>query len=301
MAATEGRADCGKLLPRELLEVQLAQIDLLMAMYPAEESITISDTSSATLEILRRTIEADSDTETLSLPFQIDLVLQLDIETPESTVSRTIQLSVSFPLHSTHDVPVDPPPARLRLHQPSWLNKSDTASIASQIPEDEDLLAAIEATTDAVSAHISQSQEEKAASPSQPTADTALSRVWFYFPSISTRSKRDDLVNHAPTYGLTGFLLAGKPGILCLEGGSQAVDDFMKFIKTESWGDIPAHHKKVSERYRQNITERAFSGMEEITDQLERRGERANRNDMKALEAWLGERGLQEAFAKVLI
>lgn len=301
MVALEGRADCGTLLPRELLEVQLAQIDLLMAMYPSEESIAINDTSSAALEVLRQAIEYDTDTSTLSLQSQIDLVLQLEVETAGSTDTRGIQLSISFPLHYSDEIPVDPPPSRLRLHQPSWLNKSDTAAIASQIPEDEDLFAAIEATTDAVSAHILQSQEEKAAPASQPTADTSLSRVWFYFPSISTRSKRDDLVNHAPAYGLTGFLLAGKPGILCLEGGSQAVDDFMKFIKTESWGDIPAHHKKVSERYRQNITERAFTGMEEITDQLERRGERANRNDMKALEAWLGERGLQEAFAKVLI
>ena len=42
--------------------------------------------------------------------------------------------------------------------------------------------------------------------------------------------------------------------------------------------------------------------MEEITESLgERRGERANRGDMKALEAWLGNKGLGEAFAKVIM
>lgn len=76
----------------------------------------------------------------------------------------------------------------------------------------------------------------------------------------------------------------------------------MKFIKTESWGDIPAHHKKVSERYREKIEERVFADMTETTDLVgERRGQRANRGDMKAVEEWLVERGLGEAFAKVLM
>jgi hypothetical protein len=78
----------------------------------------------------------------------------------------------------------------------------------------------------------------------------------------------------------------------------------MKFIKTESWGDIPAHHKKVSERYREtgDKIERVFPSMTEITDMVgERRGQRANRGDMKAMEEWLVERGLGEAFAKVLM
>jgi hypothetical protein len=107
----------------------------------------------------------------------------------------------------------------------------------------------------------------------------------------------------SPRYQLSGFLYAGKPGILCVEGGSQSIDDYMKFIKTESWGDIPAHHKKVSERYRETKdVERAFEGMTEITDTVgERRGQRANRGDMKAVEEWLVERGVGDAFAKVLM
>ncbi|CCF32536.1 hypothetical protein CH063_04912 [Colletotrichum higginsianum] len=48
----------------------------------------------------------------------------------------------------------------------------------------------------------------------------------------------------------------------------------MRFIKTESWGDIPAHHKKVSERHRETgVASRVFADMSEITDSVgERRG-----------------------------
>ena len=46
---------------------------------------------------------------------------------------------------------------------------------------------------------------------------------------------------------------------------------------------------------------RGFEGMEEITESLgERSGQRANRGDMQALEAWLQARGLQHAFEQVI-
>jgi hypothetical protein len=37
-----------------------------------------------------------------------------------------------------------------------------------------------------------------------------LVRVWFYFPSLNTREKRQNMVDWAPSYSLTGFVLAGK-------------------------------------------------------------------------------------------
>ena len=89
---------------------------------------------------------------------------------------------------------------------------------------------------------------------------------------------------------------------MCLEGTSADIDAYMKFIKTHSWGDIPSQQKKVSERFRETEdVRRVFSEMEEITDSLgERGGQRANRGDMQALEAWLRARGLQEAFGNVI-
>jgi hypothetical protein len=37
-----------------------------------------------------------------------------------------------------------------------------------------------------------------------------LVRVWFYFPSLNTREKRQHMVDWAPSYSLTGFVLAEK-------------------------------------------------------------------------------------------
>ena len=245
-------------------------------------------------------------------------------------------MDVALPLrYDGSEPPPEPPGPRVRIRQPDWLSRVGTARLAAEVPgadgEAGDLLGVIETIKEAASrapppasdgprnCHGENSNghnpyPDKAGNPAprgQEAAEPPV-RAWFYFPSISTRAKRDDLVSYAPAYGLTGFLLAGKPGVLCVEGAPGRVDAYMRFIRTESWGDIPAHHKKVSERYREVIAlpssigggpggGRAFPDMCEITDELaaSRRGERGNRNDMKALEAWLVGRGLGDAFSKV--
>lgn len=285
--------------------MQLGQIDLLMAMYPDEGSVVLTEAAGDALVILRQWLTEEDFSESLSsLPQAIDFVMQLDVAGESSTSqAEDFKLSISLPIRCSEAArSLDCPPApKARVQQSYWMSKAEAALLTTKIPRDEDLISMIEHVNQYAALYLAESRDQPQDELMSPSHAIHLSRVWFYFPSISTRSKRDDLVNTAPVYDLTGFLLAGKPGILCLEGDSQAIDDYMKFIKTESWGDIPSGHKKVSERLRESVQSRVFANMEEITDQLERRGERANRNDMKALEAWLDERGLRDAFAKILI
>ncbi|KAI6771445.1 hypothetical protein HG531_009070 [Fusarium graminearum] len=288
-------------LPKDLMELQLGQIDLLMAMYASDNAISMDSASADTIEKLRNWCENGDEVSPKIHQTSIDLVLRLDDFGDDDSSAHLLQLTLSVPLACLREDPLaDPPSIKTRIQQPDWMSKGDIAKLNSELP-DEDILSVIEHIKEAATQHLESLKQDEVANA--PIKDTTIVRVWFYFPSISTRAKRDDLVNYAPTYGLTGFLLAGKPGVLCLEGGSVAVDDFMKFIKTESWGDIPAHHKKVSERYREEATDlkRAFADMQEITDMIEKRGARGNRGDMKALEAWLVECGLGEAFSKILI
>ena len=39
-------------------------------------------------------------------------------------------------------------------------------------------------------------------------------------------------MNYASFYNLIGFLYAGKPGLLCIKGKPQNIDDYMEFLKT---------------------------------------------------------------------
>ncbi|KAL4875743.1 ubiquitin-conjugating enzyme/RWD-like protein [Aspergillus karnatakaensis] len=287
------------LLPPDLLQSQISTIDLLTAMFPSPGELDISPTTTETIEELRSWCE-DADLNASDPPQKIPSSISLAVNAPTNEEGKTIQFNVSIPLYSQpgSENTDEPPPISYTLRQPPWLSKAEVAKLSSEMPSD-DIFAAFEFIQD--SALSFSEPQNPASTPTQSVDSAPLVRVWFYFPSLSTRSKRDDMVNNAPYYSLTGFVLAGKPGVLCLEGVSRDIDSYMSFIKTHSWGDIPSHQKKVSERWREEDVSRVFTGMEEITDSLgERGGQRANRGDMQALENWLSGKGLGEAFERVI-
>jgi len=238
------------------------------------------------------------------VPEGIPPSISLAVRLPIADGDKTIEVNVSVPLQceDSETVGCDQPPSLgYSLRQPDWMSKAELARLAPSIPQG-DALEAFEYIQAGANRFLQDKQSQSQAATPEESSRGPLVRVWFYFPSLSTRKKRDDMVNLAPEYSLTGFVLAGKPGVLCLEGASTDIDAYMSFIKTHSWGDIPSHQKKVRERFRETEgIQRVFSGMEEITDSLgERGGQRANRGDMQALEAWLGTKGLHEAFENVI-
>ncbi|KAJ5618475.1 hypothetical protein N7528_006586 [Penicillium herquei] len=269
------------LLPTGLMESQLSIVDLLTAMFPSPGELEVPETTIQYVEKLREWCENGGVVPT-KVPSEVSLAVNL----PLAEGDKSIQVNISVPLKCEDpDTLIQPPSLGYVLRQPDWMTKAEVADIATSMPE-----------------KVKQSMARAAEKAGSRETRGPMVRVWFYFPSLSTREKRDDMVNLAPSYSLTGFVLAGKPGVLCLEGGSTDIDSYMSFIKTHSWGDIPSHQKKVSERFRETTDiQRVFSGMEEITGSLgERGGQRANRGDMQAFEAWLGSKGLQEAFEKVI-
>lgn len=284
------------ILPMELMENQLSTIDLLVAMFPAPGELEIPESTTQCVERLRSWCE-----DPTSVPSNISPNLSLTVCLPIADGERMIQVNISVPVQCENPGTLEQSPSLgYSLRQPEWMSRAEVAELTVSIPQGDDALEAFEYIQAEASRFLESKQSQNVTA--EDTNKGPIVRVWFYFPSLSTRKKRDDMVNLAPGYGLTGFVLAGKPGVLCLEGGSSDIDSYMSFIKTHSWGDIPSHQKKVSERFRETEdVNRVFPGMEEITDSLgERGGQRANRGDMQALEAWLGNKGLQEAFEKVI-
>lgn len=322
-------------LPRDLLEAQLSMVELIRAMYPPPGGDDGgSGIDSAADEVIARArewfCEEESPDDTGAPPppsrrlppsfgLAVTIPVHIDEGEGEGEGSPSVEMSVTVPLSSTeeqHDL-AEPPPLTYSLRQPPWLSRAEVAELGAGMPVG-DILAAFDYVQDSAPRYYHQHRAAAASAQQDRTQagsgsgsgaggdgdGGALLRVWFYFPSLSTREKRKDLVSYAGGYGLTGFVLAGKPGVLCLEGTSAAVDGYMSAIKNESWGDIPSHQKKVSERFREGCgpAGRRFVGMREITDELgARRGARKNRGDMAALEAWLKDMGVGESFSRVIM
>lgn len=290
------------ILPADLMESQLSTIELLKAMFPSPGELEIPESTTECITSLQNWCQDPTST-----PPKVPPSVSFTVSLPISNGEKTIQVNLSVPLECQNPAVDQPPSLGYTLRQPDWLSKAEVAQLAASIAADNDALEAFEHIQAEASRFLEakRSQADSSQETDNETTSRAgapLVRVWFYFPSLSTRKKRDDMVSLAPEYGLTGFVLAGKPGVLCLEGASRDIDAYMSFIKTHSWGDIPSHQKKVSERFREvEGVQRVFGDMVEITDSLgERGGQRANRGDMQALEAWLGMRGLGEAFEKVI-
>lgn len=300
------------ILAPDLLESQLAMIDLIRAMYPPLDEDRDSSTQKH-IEQIREWCEKPESAVDLAARFpppSLSLVVTIPVEAEDGSGASPpciIQMNVNVLLSSSEKDLAEPPSLTYLLRQPAWMSRAEVADLGADMPQG-DILAAFDHIQENAPRYLKRG--DAAASQAQDSAggesggQGPLLRVWFYFPSLSTREKRKDLVSYAPRYRLTGFVLAGKPGVLCLEGSSRNVDDYMNAIKNESWGDIPSHQKKVSERFREECGEegRKFEDMREITDDLgEKRGARKNRGDMAALEAFLKEKGVGESFSKVVM
>ncbi|KAG9126581.1 hypothetical protein FRC07_002921 [Ceratobasidium sp. 392] len=281
-----------------LIKVRISSTyDLLSSMFYGEGELEMDDEAAETIVTLRDFLDSPS----LSKPLSLVLTTILHLRAPVSA--------------STHKLP---PLLELSIKHSSWLSRTKYEELLASLPAYTGSLApSVQGAEDArdwlmqTIEHLqSESTVAKLAKPFPSTVlstpETApgislVTRAWFYLPSLSTRSKRADIVNLAPQHSITGFVLAGKPGLLCLESlNPLGPDTFIARIKTESWADIPSHQKKITERYRESGVQRAFESMDEVTEMISTRGARANRGDMGEVRVFLEEKGLKGVLEIVL-
>ncbi|CDZ98376.1 Uncharacterised conserved protein UCP038021, RWD [Phaffia rhodozyma] len=292
------------LAPEVLLE-HLQTITILESMFPSE--ITLPSSFSV-LSDLVPILESNNPVLPPSTPLPADfrLILSLDIG---SSPPRLLELEMVLPLRRSFDSLTSSPrpPSRIVLKLPTYLSRSQYAELCTspllELPpeapiEDEfidRLLLLVDHLRETIPTLISENESQRvhreSSSQESEFNQKELDRVWFWLPSLSTKEKRNDIVRMAPSWNLTGFVLAGKPGILCLEGNSKAIDSYMGWIKSVSWSDIPAF-QKITERHRTPlITHRLFQDMVEITDLIEHRGYHGNRGEMGQVRTWIEDRG----------
>lgn len=214
------------LLPRERLLAHLSTIELLQSLYPLEGELTLDPSTesiqsfiqhyaSSTLKSSHPIYPAILQPDCTAVPtFQLTLRLNLTTESCERNVE--MELSIFLALYEGAQV------VRVVLHQPKWLSRSVHAQLdlslarwlEQRITTDdsaddiESILAAIEYITEQCLNTANEQRETVLEKEIVEPEDEV--RVWYWFPSLSTRQKRDDMVNWAPDYGLTGFVLAGK-------------------------------------------------------------------------------------------
>jgi len=287
-------------LTESQLSTQQDTYNFLQSVYCMDGEFTPDDSAFSTLDLLQ------NPSFHPSLPPLLSFTLLITLDG-----SHSLTLSISLPLRQSENANQVKPIIHLRC--PAWMNKKAHSDLVVKMKEVENgngdggeeggtvVMGVVDFLRDNA---ISFAQSNKLTTQDQVKKDEKVIRVWFYFPSLSTKEKRQDLVDYAPPYHITGFVVAGKPGMMCLEGISQNISSYMSDIKNISWADIPANNKKVSERFREDEgVVRVFSDMQEVTEsvfQAGMRGTRGNRGDMKELRGYLDQYGLGDRLEKVL-
>lgn len=280
----------------------LEALDTLAAMYPLDGELELSPSTANALLSLRQTVEGEASASS-SLPKELLLTIHVRLE---ACRIESLPLEVTLPTGTTGRTG-----ARLgrngKLQRAQWRELSDSlAAEGDRLRSDgfaEDAVALVSAAVSTLqelaTGLLGQplAPDELRPTTDQPEASGRCVRAWYRFPSLSTKTKRADLVSFALRHHLTGFVMAGKPGILCLEcpvKQPSLLDDYMSEIKRISWSDIPAAHKKVSEVLRETDVHRVFPDMQEVTDDIGRRGEKANRAEGAQVAEWLRSRGIED-------
>jgi len=72
---------------------------------------------------------------------------------------------------------------------------------------------------------------------------TALARLWIYSHHIYRKELLKKIPKSAEELDITGFILPGKPGILCVEGFKENCDEYWQRLKYPNWKHISCKHR----------------------------------------------------------
>ncbi|KAI7875174.1 hypothetical protein K492DRAFT_211097 [Lichtheimia hyalospora FSU 10163] len=288
------------------IEDTIATIELLQSMYCGDDEFSFCTTQDqdAYDRMLKAMEDGDNDkpVTTESIRLQLNLPLSSDQEDISSW-----RLAVTCRFSSDFDIAV------ASSHN-NWLSRDAHQALTRSLQEFEcdaddqptrvlDSIQFLQSQAEDTAVKAYLEQQNNAKNNDKDSGPVTFLREWIWFPMIYTREKRGHIIDWAPGYGVTGFLCPGKPGALCMEGIDKNVQRFINDIKTVSWSDIPASHRKMSTKWQERHhcdsmqdlnRHRKFPDMTEVTFDLH--GAFGNHNDLGMLQQWLKEKDCPDAF-----
>ena len=184
----------------DVVEYQLSNISILQSMYPEPSELTVTPHCLSSY----MTLEANPSSSVASS--SLELVHTTTIDQGE------IELMVILPLERSR--------VETHMRQPAWLTRAEWEQVKELPPSADDelvveyVLDTMEMIRRRVNGLARYQVVEEDSKPDlgdlMVKPKSCLQRVWFWFPSLSSKEKRKDLITFAEEHLLTGFLLAGE-------------------------------------------------------------------------------------------
>ena len=230
----------------ELLDQQLSELELLRAMFPGVDELTLDD-SETVRKIEDYVFKRSESLQAISL-----ITFTVNLQIPAMNDKTTVELTSTFP----RDYPHAKPHLHIRCRERSRTDEDKMNSALKQflssLPDGEIcILPVIQWLKENGGSYLNEIRQETVCRSgrkrveSRPRQLSQLIRIWFYMHHIYSKQKRKDIVSWADELRLTGFSLPGKPGVVCVEGDVQSVEEYSQRIKAMNWKRITIRHHEV--------------------------------------------------------
>ncbi|XP_017012158.2 RWD domain-containing protein 2B [Drosophila takahashii] len=253
---------------RRCIGQQLEELELLSSIYCAPGELEMLD--AGVVADFNEFLEEDERKPAANLPSHLEYVVKLSLPAKRSVEVR-VELPLLYPLLEQ---------ARVSVHTPllgkskEQRLKSDMEQFQSERRAEEPvpyifqllswLQEHIEDLLKRPASEFVDQQEEPQDLPQ--LAVSHLERMWIYSHHIKSTAKRQELIRQAHQLQLTGFSRPGKPGIICVEGESENVQEFWVTIKALRWQKISVVRTEPRQRKRgfEDFSEQLFNAEEGV-------------------------------------
>ncbi|XP_012224339.1 RWD domain-containing protein 2A [Linepithema humile] len=271
----------------ENLTAQVNELQALQSVYPTE--LVVADYG--VLADINEYIEHPNRDPPRWLEYSIAIPLN----------GENIELLVNLPTNYPKEQPeVYARSSRLDRTQQCLLNKELSIIVKTQEAGEPCIYTLISWLQDNAETYLKASTSNQAVGNDMSKNDTTdqtpvvFSRYWIYSHHIYSKFKRRDVANLAKENSITGFCLAGKPGIICMEGTLEDCDYCWQKIKTMNWHRILIKLLEKEENCNSVENMRKFIDFQEVSFPTTER-----HNDMGQLFKYLTDHDCQHAFKEL--
>lgn len=257
---------------RENLEMQFSEIVMLRSMFPKHEEFEVDETS---LLDAQDFISGCSDVK----PQQLNFILKVELEN-----QSLIELYCNFPKTYPKVKPkcfarsqtlTRGVQKELNDELERYLNTLDGGELCvlpavQWIQENGSNYSTIQTLAEGACSDARKKEEDK--------KKGKFCRMWLYMHHIYSKTKRKLILEWSGDYNLTGFSLPGKPGVVCLEGNEEDVNDYFGRLRRLNWKKITCRHREDGNEALSIDDQRKFKKFEEIFFDIQ--GTRESHMDM---------------------
>jgi len=244
----------------ENYEMQISEVEILQSMFSGPGELDIDP------GLIHEVVDWVNDNDKAKLermPSPIDFCVKI------SSSNNNVEVVITLP----PEYPKILPEIYVRSNELSRANQTlineDIGEYLENetIPEEPSVVAVISWLQEhSENYFIKQNLNPSPVQKAQDLTSGKFSRYWIYSHHIYSKNKRKNIVDLALELGLSGFLMAGKPGVICVEGRLEHVGEWWAVVRNWNWKKISVKIQEDLEIDSQEAVDgrRLFTSFEEI-------------------------------------